>query len=79
MSEIRDLLQHDVRFIKRELRNARVGKSEVQSHYDSLSDASENARWMRPDGTPCNEAEAATLLSYHEEARGKLSFAGEKE
>ncbi|TNE52488.1 MAG: hypothetical protein EP343_00475 [Deltaproteobacteria bacterium] len=74
MSQLRSMLKQDTRFIKRELRNARVPRAEVNEMLDALPDVSENARWMHPDGTSCEADEQTVLLSYHEEGAGKLYF-----
>lgn len=70
-------MKQDVRFLKREVRNARVSKGEVQEHLNTLADAAENARWMHPDGTPCDDAETDQLFNYHEAGNDKLKFANE--
>lgn len=74
MSQLRSLLKQDIRHIDRELRNARVARGDVNDMLNALPDVADNAQWMRPDGSQCEEDEQQVLLSYHEEGAGKLYF-----
>lgn len=78
MSHIKHLMKHDERLIRRELRNVRLSEDSVNEYLATLPDMSQQARWMRPDGTSCQADEIQVLLGYHEKGGGKLSFPDKK-
>ena len=59
-------LKYDIRIIRRELRLNRLDPKVVEKYLNSLPDSSENARWIKPDGTPCTPEEEAEILKYHQ-------------
>ncbi len=74
----REMMKSDVRLLKRAARNRQVTDEELDAkHRRNLTDSADNARWMHPDGTPCDDSEIETQLSYHEEGKNKLFFAKE--
>lgn len=79
MSYIKHLMKHDERLIRREIRNVRLSEETVNHYLGNLSDVSTQARWMHPDGLPCNEDETQSLLMHHEKGGNKLSYSVKKD
>lgn len=65
--QYKDKLQHDTRLLSRNLRNHLISEGQIKELQSSFSDSLENARWLRQDGTPCDEAEEKEMIRLHTE------------
>lgn len=67
MDRYKEILQNDVRLIRRDIRNHLVSEEQVEEYRSTLPDSTSNARWLRQDGTPCTPEETAQVIEYHQD------------
>jgi hypothetical protein len=67
MDRYKEILQHDVRLIRRDIRHHLISEEQVEAYRETLPDSSANARWLRQDGTPCTPEEEQQVIAYHQD------------
>ncbi len=65
MDQYLKILQNDVRLLRRENRNGVILNEEIEKRLADLPDSIDEATWLNPDGTRCDEETNERLKRYH--------------